>query len=75
MNWKLGQVTMSKKPTYEELLLRVRELEKADPDCKQPDEALRHHKELLQLFVKHTPAAVANLSNIQLLYVYDTFQG
>ena len=50
---------MSKKPTYEELVQRVRELEKADPVCKQPEEALRHHKELLQLFVKHTPAAVA----------------
>ena len=53
------RVTMSKKPTYEELVQRVRESSKADPVCKQPEEALRHHKELLQLFVKHTPAAVA----------------
>lgn len=50
---------MSKKPTYEELEHRVRELEKAEFDFKQPEMAVRDQDDLLQLFVKHTPAAVA----------------
>ena len=50
---------MPENPTYEELVQRIRELEKVGSDGKQPEAAVRNHEELLQLFVKHTPAAVA----------------
>jgi two-component system cell cycle sensor histidine kinase/response regulator CckA len=50
---------MPKKPTYDELVQLVRELEKAKPICKQSERALGNNEELLQLFIKHTPAAVA----------------
>ena len=50
---------MPEKPTCEELVQRVRGLEKAESGRAQPDEAVRNPEELVQLFVKHTPAAGA----------------
>ena len=50
---------MIEKPTYEELEQRVWELEKGKFDCKRSEGVVRDQEELLQLFIKHTPAPVA----------------
>ncbi|MFT5700865.1 MAG: PAS domain S-box-containing protein [Desulforhopalus sp.] len=46
---------MSKKPSYEELEQRVRELELAESERKLMDETTRNTSELLSLFIKHSP--------------------
>ncbi|MDZ7696909.1 MAG: PAS domain S-box protein [Deltaproteobacteria bacterium] len=46
---------MSKKPTYEELKQRIRELEKAQDERKQTEAALRQSRDDLRLFVDSTP--------------------
>ncbi len=45
---------MSEKPTYEELEQRVRELEQAELDGQQTQEALRENEEKLNLIILTT---------------------
>ncbi len=50
---------MAIKPTYEELENRIRELEQKKSEQKQAEDSLRENEEILRMFVKNTPAAVA----------------
>ena len=49
---------MSKKPTYEELEQRVKELEKAESERKQVEEVLKASEEQYRLLVKNLPSIV-----------------
>ena len=50
---------MTKKPSCEELEQRVKELEDYADARRRAEVALREHEQVLQMFVAHTPAAVA----------------
>jgi len=50
---------MDKKPTYKELEKRIRELELKESERKRVEEALKKSEEILQMFIKNTPAAIA----------------
>ncbi len=59
---------MSKKPTYEELENRIQELEQKESEHNLVEESFRENEEILRVFVKNTPAAVA-MCDLQMRYV------
>ncbi|MCM2286198.1 MAG: ATP-binding protein [Desulfobacula sp.] len=60
---------MSEKPTYEELESRIRELEQAESERKQTQEALAQAHNLMRYVIEHDNSAVAVLDR-DLRYVY-----
>ena len=65
---------MAKKPTYEELEQRVKELEKDAIGSKRPEEALRKSEALLQATMdqSHAGIAIADAPGGKLRYVNDS---
>ncbi len=49
---------MSRKPTYEELEQRIRDLEDAESRCKKKEESLRQNRELYRRLVENSPAVM-----------------
>ena len=62
---------MSRKPSYEELAQRVRELELAESDRILMEETTRNTSELLSSFIKHSP--IADINSTTFLRVNSAF--